>query len=103
MRNWYAEAMYIFYEPRSNWAEIALEIAKRNPSVFVRAVEAIGQQEKAADRPWKYEFQSLVSGDGDIKSMVAAIKLYREKTGAGLKEAKNAYDKARSEWLKSQK
>ena len=103
MRNWYAEAVGIVRAPRSDWAEIALEIAKRNPSVFVRAVEAIGRREKAADNQWRGEFQRMVAGDGGVKNMVAAVKLYREKTGMGLKEAKNAYDHARSEWLESQK
>ena len=102
MRNWYAEAVGIVSAPRSDWAEIALEIAKRNPSVFVRAVEAVESRKQVAYNPWESEFQSLVSGDGDIKSMVAAIKLYREKTGASLKEAKSAYDKARSELLQNQ-
>ena len=103
MRKWYAEAVGIVSAPRSDWAEIALEIAQRTPSVFVRAVEAIELRKQVADRPWKSKFQSLVSGDGDIESMVAAVKLYREKTGANLKEAKSAYDKARGEWLESQK
>ena len=102
MRKWYAEAVGIVSAHRSDWAEIAIEIAQRNPSVFVRAVDAIELRKQAADNPWQGEFQRMVAGDGSTRNMVAAIKLYREKTGMGLKEAKNAYDKARSEWLQSQ-
>ena len=103
MRNWYAKAMGIFYTPRSDWAEIALEIAQNNPSVFVRAVEAIELRKQVADNPWQGEFQRMVAGDGGIRNVVTAVQLYREKTGMGLKEAKNAYDKARSEWLQHQR
>ena len=102
MRKWYAEAVGIVSAHRSDWAEIALEIAQRNPSVFVRAVEAIERRKQTPDKPWTGEFQRMAGESGDIANMVAAIKLYREKTGMGLKEAKNAYDKARSEWLQSQ-
>ena len=103
MRNWYAEAVGIFYTPRSDWAEIALEIAQNNPSVFVRAVEAIERRKQTADSPWMGEFQRLVGGGGDVKSMIAAIKLYRERTGASLQAAKKVFDDARSEWLQSQR
>ena len=103
MRKWYAEAVWIVSAHRSDWAEIAIEIAQRNPSVFVRAVEAIESRKQVADNPWQGEFQRMVAGDGGISNMVAAIKLYRERTGATLKVAKKAFDDARSEWLQSQR
>ena len=102
MRKWYAEAVGIVSAPRSDWAEIALEIAQRNPSVFVRAVEAIERRKQTPDKPWTGEFQRMAGESGDIASMVAAVKLYRERTGATLKVAKKAFDDARSEWLQSQ-
>ena len=102
MRKWYAEAVGIVSAHRSDWAEIAIEIAQRNPSVFVRAVEAIESRKQVADNPWQGEFQRMVAGDGGARNMVAAIKLYREKTGATLKVAKKAFDDARSEWLQNQ-
>ena len=103
MRKWYAEAVWIVSAHRSDWAEIAIEIAQRNPSVFVRAVEAIESRKQVADNPWQGEFQRMVAGDGGARNMVAAIKLYRERTGATFKVAKKAFDDARSEWLQSQR
>ena len=73
--------------------KIVMEIAKRNPSVLVRAVEAIYQREREEGAPWRKEFSEHVRRG----KMVEAVKLYREKTGSPLKEAKEAYD---NEWTR---
>ena len=91
--NWYARVLDVLAQDCNDCDsdKIVLEIAKRNPSVLVKAIEAICQREREENRPWREEFSELVR-QGQI---VKAIKLHREKTGSALKEAKKAYD---DEW-----
>ena len=85
--NWYARAMELMVQGCDS-AEVILEVAKRHPSVLVRSIEAIDQRKREASEPWRQEFSELVRN----RQVVKAIKLYREKTGIPLKEAKEAYD-----------
>ena len=89
--NWYARAIDLLAQEYDR-AEVILEIAKRNPSVLVRAVEAIYQRRREESAPWRKEFGALVRQG----QMVSAVKLHREKTGSTLKEAKEAHDNERA-------
>ena len=88
--NWYARALDVLAQDCNDCDsdKIVLEIAKRNPSVLVKAIEAICQREREEGQPWRKEFSELVRQG----QMVRAIKLHREKTGRTLKEAKKAHD-----------
>ena len=91
--NWYARALDMLAQDCNGHDsdEIVLGIAKRNPSVLVRAVEAICQRERGESAPWWKEFSELVRQG----QMVRAVKLHQEKTGSTLKEAKEAHDDER--------
>ena len=93
--NWYARALDALAQDCNGCDrdKIVLEIAKRNPSVLVRAIEAIHRREIAEGAPWWKEFSEYVRQG----QMVKAVKLYREKTGSPLKEAKEAHD---NEWAR---
>ena len=92
--NWYARALDVLAQDCNDCDsdKIVLEIAKRNPSVLAKAIEAICQREREESAPWRKEFSELVR-QGQV---VKAIKLHREKTGSGLKEAKEAHDNERA-------
>ena len=91
--NWYAMALDVLAQDCNDCDsdKIVLEIAKRNPSVLVKAIEAICKRERGGGHPWWEEFSELVR-QGQI---VKAIKLHREKTGSTLEGAKKAHD---DEW-----
>ena len=91
--NWYARAIDVLAQDYNDCDsdKIVLEIAKRNPSVLVRAVEAIHRRERWESRPWWGKFSELVRQGQRVR----AVKLHREKTGSTLKEAKKAHD---DEW-----
>ena len=91
--NWYARALDVLAQDCNDCDsdQIVLEIAKRNPSVLVKAIEAICQRERGESAPWRKEFSELVRQG----QMVRAVKLHREKTGSTLKEAKKAHDDER--------
>ena len=91
--NWYARALDVLAQDCNDCDsdKIVLEIAKRNPSVLVKAIEAICQRESAEGAPWRKEFSEYVRHG----QMVKAVELYREKTGSPLKEAKEAHDNER--------
>ena len=92
--NWYARVLDVLAQDCNDYDsdKIVLEIAKRNPSVLVKAIEAICQRERWASRPWWEKFSELVRQG----QMVRAVKLHREKTGSTLKEAKEAHDNERA-------
>ena len=92
--NWYARALDVLAQDCNDCDsdQIVLEIAKRNPSVLVKAIEAICQRERGESHPWWEEFSELVRQG----QMARAIKLHREKTGSALKEAKEAHDNERA-------
>ena len=91
--NWYARALDMLAQDCNGHDsdEIVLEIAKRNPSVLVKAIEAIDRRKRDGGEPWRKEFSEFVRQG----QMVSAIRLHREKTGSMLKEAKKAHD---DEW-----
>ena len=91
--NWYARVLDVLAQDCNDCDsdKIVLEIAKRNPSVLVKAIEAIRQREREESAPWRKEFSELVRQG----QMVRAVKLHREKTGSTLKEAKKAHDDER--------
>lgn len=91
--NWYARALDVLAQDCNDCDsdKIVLEIAKRNPSVLVKAIEAICQRERGESPPWWKEFSELVRR----RQIVSAVKLHREKTGSTVKEAKKAHD---NEW-----
>ena len=89
--NWYARAIDLLAQ-EYDCVEVILEIAKRNPSVLVRAIGAIDKRKREAGEPWRQEFSELVRNG----QMVSAVKLHREKTGSPLKEAKKAHDDERA-------
>ena len=88
--NWYARALDVLAQDCNDCDsdKIVLEIAKRNPSVLVKAIEAICQRGREERAPWRKEFSELVRQG----QMVRAIKLHRDKTGSTLKEAKEAHN-----------
>ena len=90
--NWYARAMDLMVQSGHDRVEVILEVAKRHPSVLVRAIEAIDKRKREASEPWQQEFSELVRNG----QMVSAVKLHREKTGSTLKEAKKAHDDERA-------
>ena len=98
--NWYARALDVLAQDCNDCDsdKIVLEIAKRNPSVLVKAIEAICQREREESAPWRKEFSDLVRQG----QMVRSIKLHREKTGSTLKEAKKAHDDERELVLREQ-
>lgn len=53
-----------------------------------RILEHLGLQEPADEQAWMAEVRALLADNRKI----AAIKLYRERTGTGLAEAKRAVD-----------
>lgn len=72
--NWYARALDVLAQDCNGHDsdEIVLEIAKRNPSVLVRAVEAIGQRARGESEPWRKEFSELVRQKQTIEIAFAA-------------------------------
>ena len=93
--NWYARALDVLAQDCNDCDsdKIVLEIAKRNPSVLVKAIEAICQREREKSAPWRKEFSELVRQGQTVR----AVKLHCEKTGSTLKEAKEAHD---NEWAR---
>lgn len=65
---------------------VVVEIAKTNPAVFCRAVESVSEEVSSAK--WRREIENFLR-DG---KKIHAIKLYRQVTGEGLKDAKGAID-----------
>ena len=92
--NWYARALDVLAQDCNDCDsdQIVLEIAKQNPSVLVKAIEAICQREREESDPWWKEFCEYVRQG----QMVRAIELRLEKTGCTLKEAKEAHDNERA-------
>jgi len=78
--NYYAEAIDIITKDGTDFRALVLEIAKRRPKVVV----------DAANRPSSMEQEILAIAQSGRK--LDAIKLWRQRTGDGLKEAKDAVD-----------
>lgn len=87
-RNYYAEAIDILTSTSMEYRKVIFEIAKSHPAIFVKAYKKaypdIGLTLK--------DYAALIHDNQPI----AAIKLYRERTGLGLKESKEFIDKLRA-------
>ena len=81
-RNWYAEAIDVLMK-RGNFGEILTEIAKVHPKAVVMA-------NRAVNGPlWQERCYNILKTGRKIE----AIKVCRQLTGMGLKEAKEAVEK----------
>lgn len=84
--NHYAEAIRILEKEGINYKALMFEVARKSPAVLMKAARAVGMDAK----DWRAECRNLFRGGYGYK--INAIKLYREKTGANLKEAKEAVE-----------
>lgn len=88
---YYRQAIDIIVANQLNYEDLGVALAKENPALFVKLVA----QQKDVDVPgveqWQRDVYSHIIGG----NMVNAIKLTREKTGFGLKEAKDVCDAVR--------
>ena len=81
-RNWYAEAIDVVSEDK-DFKRIVIEIAKSHPKCVVMA------DTRVYGKAWRERCRELyLNGD-----KIPAIKLWREKTKASLKEAKEAVER----------
>lgn len=78
--NYYREAIDVITKHRDESEIILIEVAKANPGAVVKAFNTIYHEE------WHKDIIPLLKVDRKIQ----AIKLCRELTGMGLKEAKEA-------------
>jgi len=87
-----------------NHKAIALEVAKFFPSIFLRCMNVSNNiiDEKIIDvlnHPGKSD-QVVKNGTYATPPKIEAIKLYKECTGCGLKEAKDYVEKMIPVWVK---
>jgi hypothetical protein len=83
------------------WEEVdalsfLIVIGSDYPELFLEVFESTKRERKPSvvdDQPWMGEVKSLISAG----KFVEAIKLYRNATGLGLKEAKDACDILKAE------
>lgn len=81
----------VYYSNKERLAAIAVEVARTNPSVFVRGYEAtkrLDQMQNLEER-----MADLITSGEPIK----ALKLHREMTGSTLAEAKRIVDNLRDQ------
>lgn len=69
--------------PKFPLTEIAIEIAKTEPVIFMGAIASLER-----NVPWQREIERLVKAHRKID----AIRLWRRETGVSLKAAKDAVD-----------
>jgi ribosomal protein L7/L12 len=81
MRNYYAEAMEIITDNNLDWRAVVIEIAKKNPSLIVKATDK-------QNNSLVSEVRLLLRANRKIN----AIKRWRQATGLGLKEAKEVVE-----------
>lgn len=79
----HSQVVEIIFHDNFNARNIVLELAKQHPTIFLKLCGV--KPEIALDK----EVQRLYANGGGY---VSAIKFYREKTGIGLKEAKDKVD-----------
>jgi ribosomal protein L7/L12 len=86
----YAKAIDLLMGGKVDFKTLAIELAKQNPELFctlaVPAVQAV------TDDAWKPDAIRFIRQG----NLVSSIKLVREKTGFGLKEAKDVVDALRT-------
>lgn len=81
--NDYMRTIDLLMSPDIDYREIVIEIAKKHPDILMEAAQTIENEV-----PWKVEVDiSLRAG---LK--IDAIKRWRQATGLGLKEAKDAVE-----------
>jgi hypothetical protein len=90
MNNHYAQAIDILMGKEVDFRSMCIELAKQNPELFCSLAEKTAPVNNS--NAWHVEAIAHVRG-GNI---VSAIKLCREKTGFGLKEAKDVMDAVRN-------
>ena len=88
MNNHYAQAIDILMGKEVDFRSMCIELAKQNPELFC----SLAEKNAPVSNVWHAEAIAHVRG-GNI---VSAIKLCREKTGFGLKEAKDVMDAVRT-------
>lgn len=96
MKNVYAEAIEVLRVVINDYNKserILWEIAKQHPAAILKAAMAMGIY---SDKDAKLK-QMVSTASGKIE----AIKTYREMTGMGLKEAKDAVEAIRTHWPES--
>jgi len=86
MNHFYAKAIDILVGSTVDYKAICIELAKQNPELFCDLAAP------SRGNSWQKEVVDLVRSN----QTVSAIKLCREKTGFGLKEAKDVIDAVRS-------
>ena len=83
MNNYYAQAIQVLANDKTDFRALVYEIAKENPEAVRKAAERLNPS-----FGWQKTCASLMASD--LK--VAAIKHCREATGLGLKDAKDAVE-----------
>lgn len=89
MNQHYAQAIDILMGREVDFKAMCIQLAKQNPELFCQLV---AKASPSKDHKWHKEAVSHLRAG----NMVSAIKLCREKTGFGLKEAKDTMDAVRS-------
>ena len=83
MSNYYAQAIQVLADDKTDFRALAYEIAKANPKAVAQAARRL-----ELGFGWQRECKLLVESG----QLVEAIKRCREATGMGLKEAKDAVE-----------
>ena len=72
----------------TDFRDIVYGIARNNPAVLLDVVDLLRNPPDPPDPSWQEQVQGYLK-DGN---KIAAIKIYREATGMGLREAKEAVE-----------
>ncbi len=83
MSNYYAQAIQVLADSKTDFRALVYEVAKANPMAVAKAAQRL-----EIGFGWQKECASLVASGLKIQ----AIKRCRELTGMGLKEAKEAVE-----------
>lgn len=83
MSNYYAQAIQVLADSKTDFRALAYEVAKANQKAVAKAAERL-----EVGFGWQKECAALMASDLKIQ----AIKRCRELTGMGLKEAKDAVE-----------
>jgi len=83
MSNYYAQAIQVLADTKTDFRALAYEVAKSNPKAVAKAAQRL-----ELGFGWQKECASLMASNLKIQ----AIKRCRELTGMGLKEAKDAVE-----------
>lgn len=83
MSNYYAQAIQVLSDSKTDFRALAYEVAKANPKAIANAAQRL-----EIGFGWQRECASLMASDLKIQ----AIKRCRQLTGMGLKDAKEAVE-----------